>query len=159
MLKFYKKYLYNKDSSNIFHIFLTKLLNRFLKQGHKEKSFKLYFKLKYLIKKYAKKEPLFIFFFSLLKGLFKFYFIKKRLGRIFKDLPMHLSKESQVRLFVKTLYRLSYSNYKREISIQNLTNLIISTFRRKSILIKLNNKNYRKALENRVFLFLLKKRK
>lgn len=158
--KFYKKYLLKKQFSKLYILFVNKLINRFLKQGKKEKSIKLFYKVKYLLKDKTFKEPLFIIFLSIIKGCFKFYFIKKRLGRIFKDLPMHLSKARQVRYYVKRLYRYSKAKkIRRGFSLSNLTNLIIRTFRRKGFLIKVNNKNYRKVMENRVFLFILNKRK
>src|SRR5882672_3589203 len=137
----YKKYLISKLYSQLYNLFIIKLINRLLRHGNKERSLKLLYKLKYLIKKRTKKEPLFILLFSMLKGLFQFYFIKKRLGSVIKDLPMPLLKDRQVRYFVKALYRFSIASYSRVISLVNLANLLIRTFRRKSILIQFNNKN------------------
>src|SRR5436190_5595391 len=153
----YKNYINKKYYSNIYNIFIAKLISQFLKKGNKDRSIKLLFKLKYIIKKKVKKEPIFILLFSLLKGLFKFYFIKKRLGSSFKEIPIPLLKIRQIRKMVKLLFKLSKSKNKRSINIFNISNLIINTFRRKGLLIRYNNKNYRKALENRVLLFLIKK--
>ena len=153
----YKNYINKNYYSNIYNIYINKLLCQFLKRGNKERSIKLLFKLKYIIKKKVKKEPIFILLFSLLKGLFKFYFIKKRLGSSIKEIPMPLLKIRQIRKMTKLLFKLSKSKNKRSINILNLSNLIINTFRRKGLLIRFNNKNYRKALENRVLLFLIKR--
>lgn len=155
-----KKYLQYEFFSALYLLLINKLINRFLKQGKKEKSIKLFYKVKYLLKQKSKKEPLFILFYSMIKGLFKFYFIKKRLGRVFKDLPIPLLKTRQVCFYVKRLYKYSkVRNIRRGISLNNLTNLILRTFRRKGFLIKINNKNYRKVVANRVFLFILKQKK
>jgi hypothetical protein len=158
--KLYKNYFRDEESSELYNLFVNKLLGRFLKQGKKEYSIKLFYKIKYLLKKRAKREPSFLLLFSMFKGLFPFYFIKKRLGRTIKDLPLALLKTQQVRYYVKRLYKFSKARKIRKgFSLSNLVNLFIRICRSKSPLIKQNNKNYRKVLVNRVFLFILKKRK
>lgn len=153
----YKSYLKKKFYSNIYNIYINKLISQFLKRGNKERSIKLLFKLKYIIKNKSRKEPIFILFFSLLKGLFKFYFIRKRLGSSIKEIPMPLSKTRQIGKMTKLLFRLSKSKNKRLVNLVSISNLIINTFRRKGMLIRHNNKHYRKALENRVLLFLIRR--
>jgi len=134
-----------------------KLIGQFLKKGNKEKALELLFKLKYIIKKKSKREPIFILLYSLLKGLFKFYFIRKRLGSTIKEIPMPLLKKRQVRITTRTIFSLAQSKNKRSASITNISNLILNTFKRKGNLIRHNNKYYRRALTNRVFLFLIRK--
>jgi len=153
----YKDYMNKKYYSNLYSLFLIKLIGQFLKKGNKEKALKLLFELKYIIKQKSKKEPIFILLYSLLKSLFKFYFIKKRLGSSIKEIPMPLLKTRQVRIATKNLFKLAYSKNKRSVSLTNLNNIILNAFKRKGLLIRLNNVNYRKALENRVLLFLIRK--
>jgi len=156
----YKQYFLYDESCELYNLFINKLICRFLKQGKKEYSLKLFYKIKYLLKKKSKREPLLTLLFSMANGLFQFFFIKKRLGRTIKDLPLSLLQTQQVRYYVRRLYKLSKARkIRRGFSLHNMVALILRTFRRKSILIRQNNKNYRKVLANRVFLFILKKRK
>lgn len=153
----FKHYANIKTYNKIFYLFLVKLIGRLLKRGNKFRSINLILNLKYLLKKKIKKDPNFILLYSLLKSLLKVYFIKIKLGGKFKELPIALLKDRQVRFAVRDFLKFSKSKKSKLVNINNLRNLILLTCRKKGPLIRKNYKAYRKALDNRVLLFLIRK--
>jgi len=153
------KYYYNIKYYNIlYHLYIKKFIGNFLKRGNKERSFRFLLELKYKLKKKIKNDPNIVLFMALIKSMFKFYFIKLRLGSTKKDLPMATSKYRQVRVVIKNLIKLANSKKNRSLNIIKLCNLIILSSKKKGPLIIKNNKNYRKALNNRSLLFFRRKK-
>jgi len=64
----------------------------------------------------------------------------------------------QVRFVVKELIKLARYKRKNSLNINKLGNLILLTSKRQGPLIIKNNKNYRKAINNRSFLFFKRKK-
>jgi len=153
----YKYYLKLKYYNKIYNLLLNKLIKRFFKKGYKDKGLKFLFNLKYLLKKTSKIDSNFILLYSLIQSIVKVYFIKKRFGKVYKDIPMPLLNERQIRFVVKDYFKFSKSNKSRKININNLNNLILLTCKKKGKIIKKNFRIYKKALDSRVFLSLRKK--
>jgi ribosomal protein S7 len=158
MNKFKFKYYANiKIYNKIFYLLLIKLIGRLLKRGNKLRSINSIFNFKYLLKKKINVDPNFILLYSLLKSLLKVYFIKIKLGGKFKELPIALLKERQVRFAARDFLKFSKSKKSKLVNLNNLCNIILLTCRKKGPLIRKNYKAYRKALDNRVLLFLIRK--
>jgi ribosomal protein S7 len=153
----FKYYNNIKYYNKLYHLFLLKIIGRILKKGNKIFAINFLFKLKYLLKKNINNDSNFVLFISLLKALFKFYFIRLRLGSVIKELPIPLSINRQVKIAVKTFLKYSKIKKSRSVNLKALNNIILLTSRRKSIIIRKNNRNYRKALDNRSFLYLIRK--
>jgi len=153
----FKQYIKYKYYNKIYFNLLNKLINAFIKRGNKYRGLKFLFLLKYLIKINGKKDPNHVLIIALLKSILKIFFIKIRLGGKFKDIPMPLLSERQIRFVVRDLFKYSKSKKSRNISIHNLNKLILLTCKKKGSIINKNYKAYKKALDARVFLSLRKK--
>jgi len=110
----FKYYINIKNYNKLFYLFLVKLIGRLLKRGNKLRSINFIFNLKFILKTKIKKDPNFILLYSLLKSLLKVFFIKVKLGGKFKELPISILKERQVRFAVRDL--LKFSKSKKQIS-------------------------------------------
>jgi len=148
-----------KYYNRAYNLLLNKIIKVFIKRGNKNKALKFLFNLKYILKKNTNKDANLILLIALLRGLLKVYFIKIRLGGKYKDMPMPLLSERQIRFVVRDFYKFSKSNKSRSISINNLNNLILLTCRKKGSIIKKNYGAYKKAIDNRILLSLRKRRK
>src|SRR5690242_2982796 len=111
MIKYnYKYYLKYKYYNNNYNLLLNKLIKVFLKKGNKLKGLNFLFNLKYILKKNSKVDSNFILLYSLIKSIIKVYFIKLRLGKVYKDIPMPLLNERQIRFVVKDYFKFAKSN-------------------------------------------------
>lgn len=153
----FKYYNNIKYYNKLYHLFILKIIGSILKRGNKIFAINFLFRLKYLLKKHINNDCNLVLFIALLKSLFKFFFIKHRLGSVIKELPIPLSVNRQVKIAVKTFLKYSKIKKYRSINLKALNNIILLTSRRKSIIIRKNNRNYRKALDNRSFLYLIRK--
>src|SRR6266436_6570720 len=96
----FKYFIINKYNYKIFNLFKSKLIKVFLKKGNKFKSIKFLYDLKYILKKTSKKDANLILLIFLLKAILKLYFIKIRLGGKYKEIPIPLLNERQIRFVV-----------------------------------------------------------
>lgn len=158
MLKYNSElYLNKKNYSKVFNLFINSLLGSLLKRGNKLRALKSIFKLRFLLKLKSKREPNFILLYAIYKGILKIYFIKKRFGKVFKEIPMPLNYKRRIRFIVKSFLKYSKSKITNENNINNLSNIILITCKKKGPLIRANIQAYRKAFANRSLLHLIKK--
>jgi len=153
----FKYYIKFKYYNKIYHLLLNKIIKVFLKKGNKLKGQKFLYNLKYILKKNSKVDSNFILLLSLIKSILRIFFIKIKLGGAYKEIPMPLLNERQIRFVVKDYFRFSKSTKSRNISINNLNNLILLTCKKRGKLISKNYRAYKKALDSRILLSLIKK--
>lgn len=153
-----KKYIYY-NYSKIYSIYINNLIGKLLKKGRKDLIIKKFFYFKFLSKFKIKKDINFILFLALLNSIIKIHFIKKRFGGTKKELPLYINSKRQITFACSNLIKFSYSKRNKLINFEKLFDNIVSTSERKGFLIKKNYKEYKKALDNRVFLNYVKKKK
>ena|ERR1700759_42282 len=146
----FSNYINHKYYNKIYNLYINKLINNYLKKGNKFRSQKFFFLLKYYLKKNSKIDCNFILLLSLIKAILKIFFIKKRFGKVYKDIPMPLLNERSIRFVIKDYFKYSYSNRTRNIDINNLNNLIFNTSKGKGKIIEKNYKVYKKAVDARI---------
>lgn len=149
---------YNSNYSRLYNIYINSLIGKLLKQGQKDIIMKKIFYFKFLIKFKIKKDINFILFLALLNSLVKIHFINKRFGGAKKELPLYIYNERQVTFACNNLIKFSYSKRNKLVNFDKLFDNIVNTSERKGFLIKKKYKEYKKALENRVFLNYVKKK-
>jgi ribosomal protein S7 len=155
-----KQYIYyNYNYSKLYNIYINSLIGKLLKQGRKDLIIKKFFYFKFLIKFKIKKDINFILFLALLNSLVKIHFIKKRFGGTRKELPLYINNRRQVTFACNNLIKFSYSKRNKLINFEKIFENIINTSEKKGFLIKKIYKEYKKALDNRVFLNYVKKKK
>ena len=102
-------------------------------------------------------DPNLLILIALAKSLTKFHFIKKKKGGSIKEIPIPISYKRQVGIIVKFLKKLSISKRTFNPSINNIASLIYLTNKNKGPLIIRKFRTYRKALDNKFLLYLIKK--
>jgi ribosomal protein S7 len=152
-----KNYINNDYYNDLHFIFLKKLLSGFLKKGNKACALKLLNNLKYILKKNTKVDSNLLFLITLLNSLTKFHFIKKKRGGSLKEIPIPISYKRQSGFIIKNLIRLSLSKRTFNPSVNNLALLIFLTNRNKGPLIYRKYRLYKKAIDNKFLLYLIRK--
>lgn len=153
----FKDVIDNNYYNEIHFLFLKKLLGGLLKRGNKTYALKLVNNLKYIIKKISKKDFNFLFLNTILNSIIKFYFIRKKMGGSIKEIPMPITYKRQIGILMKTLIKLSLSKRTHNPNINNIALLIFLTNRNKGPLIIKKYRAYRKALDSRFLLYLIRK--
>lgn len=145
--------------NDLYYLFIFTLVGKCIKKGNKFKAIKLFNKLKEAIKLNSekKKEVSYIFLLSMLNSMPKVSFKEIRLGSQKKDLPMPISERKQVLVCVDIL--LKFCRIKKNLNINKLAELIISSYKNKGIMIKNKNFKYKKAMANRMLLSIIMPRK
>jgi len=113
-----ENYIYKRNYSKMFQIYINNIIGRLLKKGQKEWVLKNFFNLKYLLKLKSKKSINMILFISLMNSIVKIHFMKKRFGGQKKELPIFVNNKRQVTYMVKNLLNFSYSKRNKLINFE-----------------------------------------
>lgn len=145
--------------NDLYYLFIFTLVGKFIKKGNKFKAIKLFNKLKENIKLKSGKSEIvpYILLLSMLHCMPKVSFKEIRLGSQKKDLPMPINERKQVLVCVDILLKMC--RMKKSVEINKLTELIISSYKNKGIMIRHKNSKYRKAIANRMLLSIIMPKK
>jgi ribosomal protein S7 len=148
-----------KSYNKFYYLFIKVLLGKLIKKGKRFKALKLYKNLKEKIKLNSnkKKNIFFIFVLSMLRSRSKVSFKEIRLGSQKKELPMPVEERKQILVVVE--YLLKFSKNGKKLDLNKLAELIITSYRGRGRMIGFKRFKYKKAIENRALLNILKPRK
>jgi len=137
-----------RNSKKMYQFFLS-IRGNLLRKGLKDKILKKFYLLKIALKERNNQEERkyninFIILVVVLNSLIKVNFIKKRFGRVIKEVPIYINNRRQVSLGVKSIIKFIKGQNNKLIEINKLTQIYY---------------NYKKALENRIFLRKSKNKK
>lgn len=155
-----KKYFISIANYNyLYYLCINCLLGKLIKKGNKFKALKIYKKLREKIKLNINKEHkvLFVILLSLLKSMSKVYFKEIRLGSQKKELPMPVTQRKQVLVYVE--YLLKFSKNGKKLDLNKLVEYISLSYRHKGKMVGFKMFKYKKAVENRALLNILKPKK
>jgi len=150
-------YLQFKYYNNIFYLLNKNLIGKLIKRGRKLYAWKLYFILKYLLKKKIKKDVNIILLIGLIHSLRKVHFIKKRFGSVKKEIPVVLKFERQIKFALNSWLKYVKSKPNNNINLKRLVLYICASYKWRGPIIKENYILYKKAIENRILLNFIKK--
>lgn len=152
-----KYYLQFKYYSNIFYLLNKTLIGKLVKKGRKLYAWKLYFILKNLLKRKAKKDTNVILLIGLIHSLRKIHFIKKRFGSVKKEIPVELKFERQIKFALNSWLKYVRIKPNYSINLKKLALYICASFKLRGPIIRDNYILYKKAIENRILLNFIKK--
>jgi len=146
-VKYYKK---------VFSLLKVVLIGKLIKKGKKLNAWKMYFLLQSMLKNKTKKSSNLIILIALLNSLIKIHFIKFRMGSVKKEIPIYLNFERQVKFTINSWFKYTFKGLMHN-NLKGLVKLIGISFKNKGPVIRKNYQEYKKALDAKVFLRLLKK--
>lgn len=154
-----KRFINFSHYNKLYYLCVKCLLGKLIKKGNKFKALKIYKKLKENIKQNINKEHevLFVILLSLLKSMSKVSFKEIYLGSQKKELPMSVSEKKQVLVYVETL--LKFSKNRKKLELDKLAEYISLGYRHKGKIVGFKIFKYKKAIENRSLLNILKPKK
>jgi ribosomal protein S7 len=153
----FEDYVKLKYYNQVFYLLRQNLIGKFIKKGKKFYALKLYYKLKYLLKKKTKKDSNLLLLIAILNSLIKVNFIKVRFGGVKKEIPVFLKFERQIKFAINSLIEHAQTKQVRKLNLKKLVNLICFCYKFKGPIIKKNYQMYKKAIDNRVLLSFIKR--
>lgn len=150
-------YIKLKYYNKIFYLLQQNLIGKLIKKGKKLYALKIFYQLKYLLKKKTKKDSNLLLLISILNSLIKVNFIKIRFGSVKKEIPVFLKFERQIKFAINSLIDHSQTKHMKSINLKKLVNIICFSYKFRGPIIKKNYQMYKKAIDNRVLLSFIKR--
>jgi len=154
-----KRFIDIKNYNYLYYLYINCLLGKLIKKGKKTKALNLFKNLKENIKLKTNKEHevLLILLVSMLRSRSKIYFKEIRLGSQKKELPMPVNEKKQVLVYVENI--LKFSKNGKKLDLNKLADCIAPAYKGRGKMIGFKRFKYKKAIENRALLNILKPRR